>query len=494
MKSISLLLLATGLGLAGLPASAQVSTQPPVPPAVVQLMTDYGSRMADGNREGIIRLFDERGAFTLVDGLDELVPAERLRVYYQEKWSPPKAFAWRELNYRPMSPDVVLVTGAFDWTGEKYPAGAHFNYSATLVRTHGTWKIRSVTEFPAAGASGETAVAVTPVSAPVDETPVLNAPSAPATTIKTEQEKVRNFARAYEPVQLGLTRDEGDEIFMDFTLSLMFPLLGDYWDAEKPAWKQSGLTKKMYENHLAFFFSGTVRAGQYIAGRPSAPVVEKRFNPQVFLRYWVPNDDGKLSAHRYLDFIPYGHESNGQAISTLATFNEQREIYRQLESDPGSELAAKRSFLSARDTISRGWDYVGLEGSWSTDDNNIFRIKVREFLPYGYLLQKGAEQSHDWEGYGPTHPRRQYDGLMFQYTGFGKPIKKYGRWLTGRYTFTYTTGLSHPTRHNTFQLDLGAEFWRRPVSIWLRSGYNSDLIDYYQRDNSAGLGISIWTF
>ncbi len=465
-------------------------------------MADYGRLLLAGDREGIIGLYASRGTLVIVDRLNEMMSPARTAVFYRTEWSPPTAFAWHELSCREMSPDVVIVTGAFDWTSERHPQGRRYNYSATVVREAAGWKIRSETEFPVGSMAdgGVAPTAIAPAIAASTELPAVPAKDAATTAkqmaaaapAKAERAQVLSFVRAYEPIELGLTKDEGDEIFMDFTLSLMFPLLGDYWDAptpdRKPWWS---LGENFNSQHTALFLSGTVRGGQYIWGRPSAPVVEKRFNPQLFLRFWIPHH-GQASADKYLDLI-YGHESNGQSISSLERFNEQREIFRQQESYPDSQKAYDRSFLSARDAISRGWDYVGLQASWSWRERHVVRLKVREFLPHG-ILQHDAEQSNHWEGDGPTHPRRQYDGLMLQYTASGSPLKKHLPFLTGRYSLTYTTGLSHPGRFSTFQVDVGAAFWRRPVSFWIRHGYNSDLIDYYRRDSSLGGGISIWGF
>jgi hypothetical protein len=269
----------------------------------------------------------------------------------------------------------------------------------------------------------------------------------PATAAEQETFRILAFVQPYEPIKLGLSQDEGDELFLDFTLSLMFPLAGTY-ASDQPLAGESEWSKFNYQ-HFALFFSGTVRGGQYIWGRPSAPVVEKRFNPQLFLRWWVPDDAGRESPNRFVDLI-YAHESNGQSITSEERFNEQREIYRKLENFPDSQLAADRSLRSARDAISRGWDYIGVNASWSwRNERHVALLKMREYLPWG-LLQKDAEQSNEWEGDGPTHPRRQYD--------------------------------------------LGAALWRRPVSVWVRYGYNSNLTNYYRRDTSFGGGISIWAF
>lgn len=320
-----------------------------------------------------------------------------------------------------------------------------------------------------------------------------------------EFEVLRNFVQPYEANELGLTRDKGDELFMDFKLSLMFPLIGSYSDqisppTQAPLWSFG----RFDSHHTAFFFSATVRGGQYLWSRPSAPVVAKRFNPQGILRLWFVGDRDR---NRYLDLM-YGHESNGQSIDKAARFNEQREIYRLLEDHPDTPDAFARATRNARDAISRGWDYLGTEFSWhalseveierhgrttKVPFSRTAKIKLRHFLDDG-LLQGKKEEYNDWEGDGPRRRRADYDGLMFQYTNVWRFAAEALPAFTGRYTLTYTTGLRQPFRHSTAEVDLGATLFRVPFSVWYRRGYNSDLIDYYKLTQSFGAKISIWDF
>lgn len=317
----------------------------------------------------------------------------------------------------------------------------------------------------------------------------------------TSVEAIRNFVRCYEPNELGLTRDKSDELFVDFKLSLMFPLIGEFVDQprksgapESPWWRLGPFDSR----HTALLLTATIRGGQYIWSRPSAPVVEKRFNPQLLARLWFVE---RPDLQRYVDVI-YGHESNGQAINTLELFNEQADVFRKLEKHPTTDEARENARRSARDAISRGADYVGAELSWFWPSDKtardvaisgVGRVKVRHFLDYG-IFQRGKEDYNAWEGEGARHAREDYDGLMFQYTGVLKPLAEHLRWLTGRYTVTYTTGLAQPFQHSTFEVDLGATIRRLPLSFWYRRGYNSDLIDYYKENQSYGGRISIWEF
>lgn len=174
-----------------------------------------------------------------------------------------------------------------------------------------------------------------------------------------------NLFRAFEPTQVGYTKDEGDGAFLDFTFSAMFPIYGKYQapleSPDAPRYRFGDFTFSRFN----LFFSGTFRSGQYIDTRASSPVIGKRFNPQFFVRWWSLDHRGQASsANRFVDVILYGHESNGQSISSPVRFEEQREVYRRQESNQGFEEAESRAWLGARDAISRGWDYVGLQGGW----------------------------------------------------------------------------------------------------------------------------------
>lgn len=322
---------------------------------------------------------------------------------------------------------------------------------------------------------------------------------------------VPNFVRTYEPTQIGWTKDKDDDGFMDFTFSAMFPLYGDYAQEAADAEYDFRDLKLSGPN---LFFSGTLRAGQYILTRPSSPVVGKRFNPQLFLRWWVLDKAGRASSlHKYVDFIFFGHESNGESLTTPLQFEAQRQVYLSLYDHPApySEDELRTARLSARDAISRGWDYVGVEGSWSwrqkimspgtpesahefaLNIRRTLRVKLRHFLPQG-LAQDHIEEYMPWEGTAASLPRRNYDGITIQYTSYGNSTLDRLPLFNGRFTLTATTGLAQPFQHTTFELDLGAHVNALPFSLWTRIGYNSDLVDYYRYDHSYGFRISIWRY
>jgi hypothetical protein len=117
-------------------------------PTPAQFMADYAKLLLAGDREGLIRLYSPAGALILGDTVDDHSSPEQIAAVYRTEWRGPTAFQWRNLTYRQMHPDVVIVNGGFEWTGAEAPKGARYNYSALLVRLDGKWRIRSEVELP----------------------------------------------------------------------------------------------------------------------------------------------------------------------------------------------------------------------------------------------------------------------------------------------------------------------------------------------------------
>jgi len=324
--------------------------------------------------------------------------------------------------------------------------------------------------------------------------------------------KIGRLFRPYEATQIGYTFDEGDDAFMDFKFSTMFPLYHQgYPDPIRRStgekfWRSAGFTGPNV------YAAATVRAGQYIETRPSSPVVAKRFNPLLAVRFWSTNQAGPESEENFLEFV-YGHESNGQFIASRERFEEQLQVYLNQAHDASSPtsatIAEKTAYRSTRDNISRGWDYVGLQFardwdadlSWAPESKLSFRARLNYFLPKG-ALQGPAEEYNAWEGDPEGKQRRRVDGLTFRYaltvaTPRGNaPLVGWERFLQfeRRYVMIWTTGYEDPFRYNTIRLEAGLKLAGLPLMAWYRYGYNSDLIDYYRRDHSAGLMLSFWNF
>lgn len=295
--------------------------------------------------------------------------------------------------------------------------------------------------------------------------------------------------QSFEPNTVGFRSDSNDVNYMDFKISLKYPLFhqGVYDGSHTAAF---GLPY--------FFFAFTGEWGQYIGTRDSSPVISKRFNPLLFGRYWLNSDKD------YIDVTWYGHESNGQSINSYNLYRVQELEVAASGDDP----------LFTRDYISRGWDYLGIEwkksrkspsAQWSS------YIKFRYFLDRG-LMQGKMEDYNPWEDYARAcasnssndwteaackkadsdNQRQNFDGLswLLKYESAYK-----NTWLTGnKLAIKYTTGYGAPLKHNTFRIELTSTLLNLPVMVWAQTGYNSDLIDYYQNVDSFGIALELNNF
>lgn len=275
-----------------------------------------------------------------------------------------------------------------------------------------------------------------------------------------------------EPIYIGYTVDEDDVAFMDFKLSLKYPLL----HSGKPQEAAFG-----YLPHAYFGFTG--RFGQYIGTRNSSPVISKRFNPAVTGRYWLnPNS---LSKSDSLD-VMYGHESNGQSINSKQMFElHKAELITEAE-DP----------KYARDYISRGWDYVGIQltNNWESShpkDNLVTSVKLHYFLHNG-LLQGKQEEYNDWENKTSGKRRKDVDGLTFSVSknfDFNDDLIR-----SEKIVLEYTTGIDKTFEYNTVKFEVSFTVGNLPIAFWSSYGYNSDLADYYRELHSTGIALEFGEF
>ena len=285
---------------------------------------------------------------------------------------------------------------------------------------------------------------------------------------------------SHEPTRLLSRMDENDisRLYMDFNVSLKHPVLSK---GLNPLFEALELNSESHFAQLYFAFTG--RFSQYIASRESSPVVSRRFNPELFLRIW--NNRGG-----YWD-IGYGHESNGQQTNTELAFQQEAANYE----------ADGQSGQFARDGISRGWDYVSFDWQKKWDRNilpifdgeTVTQFEFRKFLSHG-LLQGDPEEYNSWEGAGfKDQPRNDYDGvnLSLQYLFSENEVQCALNKLIclDKLEITQTTGYSGLFKNNTTSLELTTDILGLPLHLWAKSGYNSDLVDYYQYTNSWGLGL-----
>jgi len=238
-------------------------------------------------------------------------------------------------------------------------------------------------------------------------------------------------------------------------------------------------------NDVGFYFAFTGRFGQYIGTRESAPVIGKRFNPKLFVRYWT--DESRLG---YVDFAFLAHESNGQSIDNPAEY--------QL----AQSVAERPEF--ANDHISRGWDYLELvwkkvphydEGKTSLTTY----VTLKYFLPDG-LLQGKPEEYNTWENHPEGKPRNRVNGVA----GMLKFHQKGAWWTVGenkwallsdiKLVAAYETGYREIFQYSTVRLEAGTKLMQLPLNLWAQKGYNSDLAQYYKKVTSWGIEVQIGSF
>jgi hypothetical protein len=287
---------------------------------------------------------------------------------------------------------------------------------------------------------------------------------------------------SHEPSRLLARWDSDDQnsLFMDFTLSSKHPILprsktiNSAYDNLTEALEHFIPGESEYYMQLYMAFTG--RFSQYIGSRESSPVVARRFNPELFYRLWSDASD-------FVD-LGLGHESNGQRLDTPEAF-----AFAGIDYEQNGEPA-----YFARDSLSRGWDYTLLTWQRPWNERLVTQLKLRHYLSKG-PMQGSPEEYNTWEDEGyRNRPRRQYDGfsLNFQYR-FPQ-----SRCLLGdlpicfrRVALTQETGNGSPFANNTSTVELTSDFFGLPLTFWARSGYNSDLVDYYRYSNSWGLGIEL---
>lgn len=273
----------------------------------------------------------------------------------------------------------------------------------------------------------------------------------------------------YEPNYVGFTHDNDatDDAFLDFKLSVMAPLLPNWFN--------------LRTRHGNLFFAVTIRAGQYFE-RESAPVIGKTFSPKLFYRHW--GNSAKNEDSSYID-IGYTHESNGQSIQTLEQF--QQQVAREYD-DPSRAL----------DYISRGWDYVELRMRYATifnDSKYQGSINIKHYLDNG-MLQSQPENFYAWESADELKTINRVNGLKFAVKkNHGKDFDLFNvRTRDYKTVVTYETGIGSPFEFHTVRVEETLRLFEMPIMVWYQSGYSNDLAQYYKKAASYGIAYEIGGF
>lgn len=285
----------------------------------------------------------------------------------------------------------------------------------------------------------------------------------------------REGLSSHEPNKMLARTDSNDinRLYMDAVLSLKYPILTPLVESI------FDLAGFQLEKKPRLFLAFSTRFSQYVGSRESSPVVARRYNPELFLRTWTDSNDS------YWDF-GLGHESNGQQINGPQAFAQLEQYYIENNETP----------LFARDSISRGWDYLSVDWNkqWETgflpslEGFTTAHIEWRRYLSNGFL-QGAPEEYNDWEGQGTeSKPRDEYDGLKFS-VQYNLVDELCIIACFDRVELTHRTGYADLFNRNTTSLELTASLLGIPFHVWAMSGYNSDLIDYFDYSNSWGIGM-----
>jgi len=423
----------------------------------------------------------------------------------------------RDMAVRVVGP-VAVITGSFAADGD-LAAG---RFTSTWVRVGADWRLVAEHRSTNSGtvSAGPAENRVRQESAGPGPVPAEAAAAERLQQAQVQRQRgavtrvIGRLFRPYESTQIGYTFDQDDDAFLDFQFSTMFPLFHDRYPEAIRGAPTEDLWRPVDYAGPSVYFAGTVRAGQYLGTRPSSPVVGKRFNPLLAVRFWGRDAQCELeSEDNFLEFA-YGHESNGQVIASRARFDQQIGVYRNQDratttpsGSPGT-VAEESAFRSARDNISRGWDYLGVQWArdrdvdfaWAPQAKVALRARLNYFLPKG-LFQGDAEGYNSWENDPQGKARDRVDGLSLraallapppdldQSVGWARPLR-----FERRYVLTWTTGYKDPLRFNTVKFEAGLNVYGLPLTVWYRYGYNSDLTDYYRRERSFGAMLSFWMF
>ncbi|SET12800.1 hypothetical protein [Thalassotalea agarivorans] len=267
--------------------------------------------------------------------------------------------------------------------------------------------------------------------------------------------------QSFEPNTIGINYTR-DEAFIDVLLSQMYPMF------------HSGIYSE--DNSHGLYFAVSVRFGFYWGTRDSSPVIGKRFNPEMFYRFWLGKQD------HYID-ATFGHESNGQSINS-----EQAYLQAQQDLDEPEH---------AIDYISRGYDYVGTR--YFYEHKNAFNINfdVSHMVNLRYFLEDGPlqgeiEQYYPFEDQHNQLEIRQVNGIFYQ-ARLSSFASETFRDL--KININYITGYKNPFKYNTVELELTKGIFDDiPITLFFRTGYNSDLAHFYVQDNSYGIKLELKTF
>lgn len=281
-----------------------------------------------------------------------------------------------------------------------------------------------------------------------------------------KMDMARHFG-VHEPNLFGIAYDSDDqEAYLSFTLSIQQELF--YTAFADRDWE------------LKLYGAMTTRQAFYAFTRPSSPVIGRRYNPKVFVRF------------PYLDVTLFGHESNGQKITSKTQYDLFRD---QLVEDNETVLDDRKNKPSyAEDYLSRGWDYFGVTWRlhpYGGSSQQQFQINAKKFYE-SCCVQGRAEEVHEWErDYGelPKKIKKRQDVETFRFTYSrdfidSRDVRAKEEFAPRGVHFSLIIGSKgFMSMEGSFDFFLGY----LPFRLSMSNGYTSELVNYHRRVTKSEL-------
>lgn len=131
-----------------LAVAAAPAPSPDVAAEARRFMDDYARDLAAGDRAAVAGRYSRQGVVFVNGQGRKAVSFAANRAHYLGEWTPPAAFAWRDLQVRAAGPDAAEASGGFDWTRPKAATPIRFAYRAELRREAGEFRIALEDERP----------------------------------------------------------------------------------------------------------------------------------------------------------------------------------------------------------------------------------------------------------------------------------------------------------------------------------------------------------
>lgn len=233
---------------------------------------------------------------------------------------------------------------------------------------------------------------------------------------------------------------------------------------------------------IEVFVSYTNRFDFYLGSRDSGPVINRVSNPGLHLRLPPGFFTGKPGNRRDTWQLSFEHMSDGQVVEPVTNADDQQRAQRAYE------RGDHRFF----DTVSRGMNYVAIQGEWvwalsGGDDDKQgtkldLRAKVKSYvgrsdsaITWGPLAGQGLS----FANYERVKVRV---GLYVHELGRFELTTQFGD--SGLRHASHTLGWQKNIRSDTLNFEL-------PLFVQLHSGPMNTLSNYTQRQDSVGIGLRV---